>query len=291
MTPSRRSPAIKISAVISDVDGTLLTEDKILTPHSRAAAAELRARGIAFAIISSRPSRGLSMLLEPLGITTPIGSFNGGVVSRPDLTVITRHFLSPEVARRAVALLDARGTQCWVFGGQEWLVRDPDGPYVEFEERTVRFGPKVVEDFGPALDAAVKIVGVSQDFALLAQHERDVQSALAGAATVARSQLYYLDVTHPLANKGAALAEMAKLMRVPLDEIATIGDGSNDVAMFARSGMSIAMGNASPEVQAAADVVTVSNDDDGFAAAIERFILGGHRSNAGVDKAPAGGRV
>jgi Cof subfamily protein (haloacid dehalogenase superfamily) len=288
MTPPPRSPATKISAVVSDVDGTLLTEEKILTPRSQAAAAELRSRGIAFAIISSRPSRGLSMLLEPLAITTPVGSFNGGVISRPDLTVTTRHFLSPDVARRAVALLDAHGTQCWVFTGQEWLVRDPDGPYVEFEERTVQFGPKIVEDFGPALDAAVKIVGVSQDFALLAQHERDVRSALAGAATVARSQLYYLDVTHPLANKGAALAEMAKLMRVPLDEIATIGDGSNDVAMFARSGMSVAMGNASPEVQADADFVTGSNDDDGFAAAIERFILGGDRSKVRMDKAPAG---
>lgn len=291
MTPPPRSPATKISVVISDVDGTLLTEQKLLTPRSQAAAAELRARGIAFAIISSRRSRGLSMLLEPLGITTPVGSFNGGVISRSDLTVITRHFLAPDVARRAVALLDAHATQCWVFTGQEWLVRAADGPYVEFEERTVQFGPKIVEDFEPALDAAVKIVGVSQDFALLAQHERDVRSALAGAATVARSQLYYLDVTHPLANKGTALAEMATLMRVPLDEIAAIGDGSNDVAMFARSGMSVAMGNASPEVQADADFVTGSNNDDGFAAAIDRFILGGDRSNVRVETAPAGGQV
>src|SRR5438270_554888 len=129
MTPSSRSPATKISAVISDVDGTLLTEDKVLTARSRAAAAELRARGIGFAIISSRPSRGVRMLLEPLGITTPVGSFNGGVISRPGLTPVTRHVLPPDVARRAVALLDARGTQCWVFTGEEWLVRDPNGPY------------------------------------------------------------------------------------------------------------------------------------------------------------------
>lgn len=291
MTPPRRSPATTISAVVSDVDGTLLTEEKILTPRSKATAAKLRSRGIAFAIISSRPSRGMSILLEHLGITTPVGSFNGGIISRPDLTVITKHFLSPDVARRAVAMLDAHGTQCWVFNGQEWFVRDADGPYVEFEERTVQFGPRIVEDFGAALDAAVKIVGVSKDFTLLAQRERDVRSALAGEATVARSQLYYLDVTHPLANKGAALAEMAKLMRVPLDEIATIGDGSNDVAMFERSGVSVAMGNASPEVQAAADFVTDSNDDDGFAAAIERFILGGDRSNLRAEKAPAGDRV
>lgn len=291
MTTSSRSIPTKISAVVSDVDGTLLTEDKVLTLRAQAAAADLGAQGIAFAIISARPPRGLKMFLEPLGITTPAGTFNGGVITRPDLTVITEHFLSLDVARRAVAMLDAHGTQCWVFTGQEWLVRDPDGPYVEFEERTVQFGPRIVEDFGAALAAAVKIVGVSKDFALLAQRERDMRAALAGEATIARSQLYYLDVTHPLANKGAALAEMAKLMRVPLDEVATVGDGSNDVAMFERSGMSIAMGNASPEVQAAADFVTDSNNDDGFAAAIERFILGGDRSNLRAEKPPAGGHV
>jgi HAD superfamily hydrolase (TIGR01484 family) len=138
MTPPPRFPATKISAVVSDVDGTLLTKEKVLTPRSKAAAAELRLRGIIFAIISSRPSRGLSMLLGPLGITTPVGSFNGGVISRPDLTLITEHFLSPDVARRAVAMLDEHELQCWVFSGPEWLVRDPDGPYVEFEDGAIR---------------------------------------------------------------------------------------------------------------------------------------------------------
>ena len=96
---------------------------------------------------------------------------------------------------------------------------------------------------------------------------------MADEANVARSQPYYLDITHPLANKGAALSELAKLLDVPLSEIAVIGDGSNDVAMFARSGLSIAMGNASLEVQGAADFVTDSNREDGFANAVERFVL------------------
>ena len=79
------------------------------------------------------------------------------------------------------------------------------------------------------------------------------------------------------------MSEIAKLLAVPLAEIAVIGDGSNDVAMFERSGLSIAMGNASPAVQQAADFVTDSNRDEGFANAIERFILGGGRSNASGD--------
>ena len=200
----------KCSAVISDVDGTLVTNDKTLTARSRAAVAELRANGIIFSIISSRPPRGLRMLLEPLGIKTPVGGFNGGVLATPDLTVIAEHLLSPEIARRAVDMLDAREVQVWIFSGQDWLVRYSDGPYVGLEERTVEFGPTMVEDFGPFLDTAAKIVGVSEDFELLAQCERDVRVALADQASVVRSQAYYLDVTHPLANKGEALSESRK---------------------------------------------------------------------------------
>jgi Cof subfamily protein (haloacid dehalogenase superfamily) len=290
MSRARPLP-FKCSAVISDVDGTLVTDDKALTARAEAAVAELRASGILFSIISSRPPRGLRMLIERLGIETPVGGFNGGVIATPDFAVVTEHLLPSQVARHAVDTLNARGVEVWVFSGQNWLLRDPDGPYVPLEQHTVGFRPTIVEDFGPALDAAAKIVGVSKDFDLLEQCEREVQAALADSAFVARSQRYYLDITHPLANKGVALTEIAKLLGIPLTEIAAIGDGSNDVAMFERSGLSIAMGNASPQVQRAADFVTESNSDDGFANAIEQFILGGGRSQARVDGPKARARA
>ena len=280
MTTCTRIPSTKISAVVSDVDGTLVTDDKVLTERARSAAAKLQASGIIFGVISARPPRGLLMLLGPLQITTPVIGFNGGVLTDPDMTIITEHLLTPEVARRAVDLLDAHRAQVWVFSGQDWWLRDADQPYVELEQRTVGFGPTIVEEFGFRLDTAAKIVGVSKDFALLAQCENDAAAELAGRASVVRSQAYYLDITHPLANKGVALSEFAKLLAIPLAEIAVIGDGGNDVAMFERSGLSIAMGNAKPEVRQVADFVTESNYEDGFANAIERFILGGHRSNA-----------
>jgi Cof subfamily protein (haloacid dehalogenase superfamily) len=290
MSRARPLP-FKCSAVISDVDGTLVTDDKVLTACAQTAVAELRASGILFSIISSRPTRGLRMLIERLGIETPVGGFNGGVIATPDLVVVTEHLLSSQVARRAVDTLNARGVEVWVFSGQDWLLRDPNGPYVPLEQRTVGFRPTFVDDYGAALDAAAKIVGVSKDFDLLKQCERDVRVALTSSAFVARSQPYYLDITHPLANKGVALTEIAKLLGIPLAEIAAIGDGSNDVAMFERSGLSIAMGNASPRVQRAADFVTDRNRDEGFANAIKRFILGGGRSQAGVDGAKAGARA
>jgi Cof subfamily protein (haloacid dehalogenase superfamily) len=290
MSRARPLP-FKCSAVISDVDGTLVTDDKVLTRRAQTVVAELRASGTIFSIISSRPPRGLRMLTEPLGITTPVGGFNGGVIATPDLMTITEHLLLPQVARRAADTLNARGVEVWVFSGQDWLVRDPDGPYVPLEQRTVGFLPTIVEDFGAALEVAAKIVGVSTDFDLLDQCEHDVRIALASSAFVARSQRYYLDITHPLANKGIALTEIAKLLGIPVAEIAVIGDGGNDVAMFERAGLSIAMGNASSQVQRKADFVTESNGDDGFASAIERFILGGGRSHARPEATKAGDRA
>ncbi len=279
MTPLHQSPGTKISALISDVDGTLVNEEKVLTERTRAAVAGLRARGIAFAIISSRPPRGLRMLFEPLAITTPIAGFNGGVLATPDLSVIEQHLLSPEVAARAVDLIVAHGAQAWVFSGREWLLRDPGCPYIGLEERTVQFKPTIVAEFGPALGAANKIVGVSDDFDLLTRCEGELRGLLGDGATVARSQRYYLDITHKLANKGTAVVALAKLLAIPMAEIAVIGDGGNDVAMFARSGFSIAMGNASAEVQKQARFVTASYRDEGFAKAVEHYVFG-----AGIER-------
>src|SRR5439155_26593305 len=143
---------------------------------------------------------------------------------------------------------------------------------------TVKFAPTVVKNFKDALGNAVKIVGVSDDRDLVARCEKDVQNALGAKASAAHSQPYYLDVTHPDANKGTVVTTLSKLLSVPVNEIATIGDMPNDVLMFRSSGLSIAMGNASPEVQAQATLVTSSNEDEGFAKAIERFIL--HRTPA-----------
>ena len=183
------------------------------------------------------------------------------------------------------------------FHYSDWFPKEPNAgyetlpPYVPLEERTVGFRPTIVEDFGSALEAVAKIVGVSSNFDVLEQCEHNVRAALDDGAFVARSQPYYLDITHPLANKGAALSEIAKLLGIPLTEIAVIGDGGNDVAMFERAGLSIAMGNASSEVQREADLVTDSNRDDGFANAIKRFILSDGRSQARVEPGKAGDRA
>jgi len=270
---TRSPPSMSVSLVLADVDGTLVTPDKLLTARAAAAVNALHLAGVAFAITSGRPPRGMAMLIEPLGLRAPIAGFNGGIFVNPGMTPIATHLLPPEVARRALGIILQHDMDVWVYSGNEWFIRNLEAPHVMREQRTVKFGPTVIGSFERALDSAVKIVGVSDDHALVARCEQDTQAALGSEASAARSQPYYLDVTHPDANKGAVVSTLSKLLLVPMVEIATIGDMPNDVLMFRKSGLSIAMGNASPEVQTQADLVTGSNDDEGFAKAIERFIL------------------
>jgi Cof subfamily protein (haloacid dehalogenase superfamily) len=218
----------------------------------------------------------MAMLIDPLAQRTPIAGFNGGIFVKPDMTIMEEHVLAADVARRALEVILHNGMDVWVYSGQDWLVRDRNAPHVAREQWTVKFAPTVVENFTEVLDRAVKIVGVGDDHDLVARCEKDAQNALGTSASAARSQPYYLDVTHPDANKGTVATTLSKLLSVPASEIATIGDMPNDVLMFRKSGLSIAMGNASPNVQAQANLITASYDDEGFAKAIEQFIL--HRA-------------
>jgi Cof subfamily protein (haloacid dehalogenase superfamily) len=263
-----------IRLLLADVDGTLVSKDKELTAAAKAAARELLHAGIALAVTSGRPPRGMSMLIQPLALQGAIAGFNGGVLVNPDLSVIESHTLEPTTATQTLKLILDRGLDAWVYTEDEWLIRDPDAPHVARETWTVKFDAKVVASFTDAhLAHAVKIVGVSDDLDLVAACEKVAQSTLGEKASAARSQPYYLDVTHPEANKGTVVATLSKRLGIPPEQIATIGDMPNDVLMFRKSGFSIAMGNSSDEVKAQASAVTDSNENEGFAKAVRKFVL------------------
>jgi hydroxymethylpyrimidine pyrophosphatase-like HAD family hydrolase len=122
-----------IRLLLADVDGTLVTDSKVLTEAAQAVARELHHAGIALAITSGRPPRGMSMLIEPLALRTAVAGFNGGVLVNPDLSVIESHTLDPAAAKQAVKLILYQGLDAWVYTEDEWLIRDPDGPHVARE--------------------------------------------------------------------------------------------------------------------------------------------------------------
>jgi Cof subfamily protein (haloacid dehalogenase superfamily) len=263
----------KISLVLADVDGTLVTEEKILTERARKAVGALHDAGIRFAITSGRPPLGMAMLFDALDIETPIAGFNGGLFVKRDLTILDQKTVPTDVAQQAIDLMRAHGLDAWVYSGNDWLISKEGAPHVAREAWTVKFQPKVVADVREHLQGVAKIVGVSDDLEKVKGCEAEAQAQFGDRATATRSQPYYLDVTNKNANKGAVVEYLAQHIDVPAEEIATIGDQPNDVLMFKRSGFSIAMGNASDEVKAQAAAVTASYNDEGFAKAMEAFIL------------------
>jgi Cof subfamily protein (haloacid dehalogenase superfamily) len=263
-----------IQLVIADVDGTLVTQNKELTPRAIDAVFKLRDAGVKFAVTSGRPPHGMDMLVEPLKLDQPIAAFNGGVITAPgQTTVLRQNFLAPDVVKQTVQLILQHNLDAWVYTDTTWFVREINAPHVAREQWTVKFAPEVTLGLTAIVDRVAKVVGVSDDLDGVARCEKDVQAALGGHASAARSQPYYLDVTHPKANKGEVVLAMSELLKIPTEQIATIGDMPNDVLMFVKSGVSIAMGNASPEVQKSATYVTSSNEEEGFANAMEQFIL------------------
>ena len=263
-----------IELLLSDVDGTLVTSKKELAPSSVEAARKLHEAGVVLAVTSGRPPRGMAMLVEPLALEAPLAGFNGGLVVEPQLDVLEEHTIPDQLVASAVQLLESSALSVWLYRGADWYIRDPDGPHVARETHTVRFDPTVVESFDGIDSRIAKIVGVSDDYDAVAAAETAAHELLADHVAASRSQPYYLDITHPQANKGAVVKYLADRYGIAEDSIATIGDMPNDVLMFARSGLSIAMGNAHREVQRAARHVTTTNDEDGFANAVDRFILG-----------------
>jgi Cof subfamily protein (haloacid dehalogenase superfamily) len=188
--------------------------------------------------------------------------------------VIEEHSIDPALVGQIVKLIGDHDLDVWLYRGADWLLRDPHAPHVAKEADTVRFAPTVVESFDGITQGIVKIVGIGDDLDRVGKAEADARERFGDRVSAARSQPYYLDVTHPDANKGAVLHHFSRECDVPLERIATLGDQPNDMLMFKGAGLSVAMGNAGEEVKRAASEVSASNEEEGFALAIERYVLG-----------------
>jgi len=262
-----------ISAVLTDVDGTLLTKDKVLTERALRAVKSLREGGIIFTITSGRPPFGMRALVEPLDLTMPMAAFNGAVIALPDLSILDERQLPGYLVPALIDMIQAHGLDIFLFRSNDWYVRSLDVPHASREASIIQRPPVVASNFESVLTGVVKVVGVSDDHPRVTACEAAVQKQFGTHVSAACSQPYYLDVTHPSANKGVVIERLSRYLKIPMDRIAVLGDQASDVLMFRKSGLSIAMGNASDEVKRQATFVTTSFGEEGFANAVEQFIL------------------
>jgi hypothetical protein len=265
----------EVRLLISDVDGTILNPHKELSKANIAAVRRLQAAGIQFALISARPVQGMKWLIDALRVQAVCAGFNGGLIVNPDLSVVEEHDLPESSVPALEGIVRQHKLDLWVYTRDRWFVPSLDAYHVQHDAQTVRFQPEVFPGFDRLNPKEiVKLVGISEDFDAVEACEQSVKAQFGESLSATRSQAQYVDITHSQANKGSAVEAIAAALNVPLKQVATIGDADNDIEMFHKSGVSIAMGQSMPEVRRAAVLTTLSNTDDGLAWAIDKLILG-----------------
>jgi Cof subfamily protein (haloacid dehalogenase superfamily) len=271
-------PAVLL--VVSDVDGTLLDPEQNLSPGALPAVRRLNQAGIRFTIASARPPRLTHALLRDLHISKPSACFNGGLIIDPACNVLLQMPMTPPDVQTVADYIRESPLDLWVYTGSDWYVSNPSGPHVQHQEELMGCQAIPLHSYEMSQLHALKLVGVSDDHEAVQRAQSDLESLRCAAISATRSSDYYVDVTHADANKGMVVLTLSKILNIPIQHIATIGDMPTDVLMFRRSGVSIAMGNATDDVKAQATHVTTSNSEDGFAQAIDQFILGRERKVA-----------
>jgi Cof subfamily protein (haloacid dehalogenase superfamily) len=265
-----------IALVISDIDGTLITSNHEVTEATKSAAAKLHERGIALSLASSRPPRSIKPLAEELGLRSGFAAFNGALVVTAGGEVLESSVIPPATTARVKAIADELGLSVWAYDEADWWAPRRDS-FVEREAHTSGFGPRM-EGYEERLARDLNKLTVVGKPEAVAEAETRVLSELASEVSASRSKPRFLDVTAYGMHKGSVVVRLAKLFGVSREQIAVIGDGPNDVEMFKQAGTSIAMGQAVNEVLDAATHVTASNDDEGWAAGIEKYVLGAQAS-------------
>jgi hypothetical protein len=265
--------AVDIRLFVSDVDGTLLDLRKEVTPATRGALEKLQRANIQFALITSRPPRGLKWLIDLLAIQNPCGALNGAVIVDSGLTVISVLHIRSAAVPTIVEALGKYGMDVWLYTETDWYVFRLDARHVHRESDALRFLPTPIDSLHSIRSPIVKIVGISDDYEMVSAGIEWLESHWGDQLSLSRPQPNRIDVTNIGANKGRALIEIARTLNIPLTQVAAAGDGENDIPMFRESFLSIAMGQAPVEVHRAASYTTTSNAQDGLAWAIEKIVL------------------
>lgn len=268
-----------IALVISDIDGTLITSNHEIAESTRQSAARLYERGIELSLSSSRPPRAIRPIAETLALNSPFAAFNGALLITADGEVKARSIIPASITAHVKSIADEFGLGVWAYDEVEWWAPWRDA-FVDREEHTSGFAPRIEGYEERILEDINKLTVVGKP-EFIAQVEHRVLKELDGKVSASRSKPRFLDVTEYGIHKGSVVVRLAEVFKVSTKQVAVIGDGPNDIAMFEQAGLSIAMGQGVDEVIRAASCITSSNDNDGWSRGIEKYVLGAYQS-AGV---------
>lgn len=267
---------MKYKLIAMDLDGTLNNDQKIITEKTKAALMAAQAAGIRLALASARPSPGLFKERDILRLQDHKGilmSYNGGrIVDAEDGRVLFETAMDLKETKQVLRNLENLPVTPILDDGVQFYVTDKNGFKVDYECANNNMACTEVENLADFLSFAPIKILMSVDPAVIGEIQKRIAQLLPQSLTVVQTAPFYLEVIPRSINKGQGIRDICKVLGIGTEEVIAFGDAENDIPMLLASGMGVAMGNAAEAVKAAADMVTLSNNDDGIAFALQQLL-------------------
>jgi Cof subfamily protein (haloacid dehalogenase superfamily) len=266
---------VTIRLVATDLDDTLLRDDWTLSERVVQAIRKAREKGVHITFATGRMPASTRPYVKQLGIDVPIITYNGAMIQEAlSGEVLYRRVIPVETAREVVSWLLAQELHLHVYREDKVFahtMNDWSRDYARATRVPVEEA-NLLELLDQEKDGVEKILFFGENKDLEAWGER-ILERYRGKVHTTRSKPHFLELIHPEVNKGVALTALAKRLGINREDVMAIGDNLNDIDMIRYAGLGVAIGNARKEVKEAADVITASNQEDGVAQAIEKYIL------------------
>jgi Cof subfamily protein (haloacid dehalogenase superfamily) len=268
--------AIRMLAI--DLDDTLLRSDLTISFRTRNAIRRAEAAGVVVVLASGRVPRAMEHFARLLGLHKRPGYLicNNGTIIQESHTgrLIYEVKIPPQAALVAYDLAEAEGFPVQLYE-DDILYVSRTNEFTDYDQKLTGLRQVVVENFRAMVAQGCYKLLIPGDPMILYPLEKILQSYLEGEMTIFTSKPYFLEILPPQTDKGTALARVAEKLNIPQESVLAIGDSMNDEAMIRWAGIGVAMVNGDDRIKNIAALVTEkSNDDDGVADLIERYILG-----------------
>ena len=262
--------------IAMDLDGTLNNDQKVITEKTKAALMAAQKKGVRLALASARPSPGLFKERDILRLQDHKGilmSYNGGrIVDAETGKVLFETSMDLEETKQVLRKLEDLPVTPILDDGVQFYVTDKNGYKVDYECKNNNMVCSEVGNLANFLTFSPIKILMSVQPEELAEVQKQITDFLPESLTVVQTAAFYLEVIPKVINKGQGIRDICKVLGIEPAEVVSFGDAANDIPMLEAAGMGVAMGNAQEAVKQAADMVTLSNNEDGIAAALEKLL-------------------
>lgn len=258
--------------IAADMDGTLLNSRGVITEKTRDAIRRVEEKGVTFTVCTGRSIQGVERYSDILNPESPVITYNGAmIVLWKTKEVIYEQRLMPDDARNILAWGKKFNTAAVAWSNNRLFAHELNDRVRNYTELS-KVEPVLITDEEEIIHSGITKI-LWYDEADKIDHFQEVLSdKLGGGVTFCTSKPTFLEFFDSRVSKAVAMEKIGEHFGIKKEEMVAIGDGFNDLSMIEYAGMGVAMGNAPEEIRKRANYVTLSNDDDGVAHFLDKFI-------------------